>query len=71
MAEFLMLLASVHPLALTSRFPTVCGGVFFFYPLGESFFRVPYEVVKQRLQVGAYPSTAVALKSIYRQVKPP
>lgn len=33
-----------------------------------SFFRVPYEVVKQRLQVGAYPNTMVALQSIYQQV---
>lgn len=32
-----------------------------------SFFRVPYEVVKQRLQVGAYPTTMVALKSIYQE----
>lgn len=35
----------------------------------SSFFRVPYEVVKQRLQVGAYPSTMVALTSIYKEVK--
>lgn len=34
----------------------------------HSFFRVPYEVVKQRLQVGAYPNTMVALQSIYQQV---
>eukprot|EP00904_Undaria_pinnatifida_P010616 jgi/Undpi1/6685/HiC_scaffold_20.g09164.m1 len=32
-----------------------------------SAFRVPYEVVKQRLQVGAYPSTLVALQSIYTE----
>lgn len=34
----------------------------------RSFFRVPYEVVKQRLQVGAYPGTMIALQSIYKEV---
>lgn len=38
-------------------------------PDWSSFFRVPYEVVKQRLQVGAYPTTMVALHSIYTEVK--
>ncbi|CAN0390675.1 unnamed protein product, partial [Discosporangium mesarthrocarpum] len=35
--------------------------------LVASFFRVPYEVVKQRLQAGVYPTTMVALRSIYEQ----
>lgn len=37
-------------------------------PLPTSFFRVPYEVVKQRLQVGQYPTTMVAIQSIYHEV---
>ncbi|CAM9371335.1 unnamed protein product [Hapterophycus canaliculatus] len=43
---------------------TVSAGVGNFI---ASFFRVPYEVVKQRLQVGQYPTTSVALTSIYRE----
>mmetsp|Transcript_7470 Transcript_7470/g.11166 ORF Transcript_7470/g.11166 Transcript_7470/m.11166 type:complete len:326 (+) Transcript_7470:77-1054(+) len=30
-----------------------------------SFFRVPYEIIKQRLQAGMYPTTAVAIRSMY------
>ncbi|KAG5190991.1 mitochondrial carrier domain-containing protein [Tribonema minus] len=30
-----------------------------------SFFRVPYEIVKQRLQAGVYPDTATALRIMY------
>ncbi|CAM9348628.1 unnamed protein product [Ectocarpus sp. 12 AP-2014] len=43
---------------------TVSAGVGNFI---ASFFRVPYEVVKQRLQVGQYPTTMVAIQSIYRE----
>eukprot|EP00752_Nemacystus_decipiens_P003992 g3657.t1 len=43
---------------------TVSAGVGNFI---ASFLRVPYEVVKQRLQVGQYPTTMVALQSIYRE----
>ncbi|CAM9315501.1 unnamed protein product [Ectocarpus sp. 4 AP-2014] len=43
---------------------TVSAGVGNFI---ASFFRVPYEVVKQRLQVGQYPTTMVAIQSIYHE----
>ncbi|CAM9813464.1 unnamed protein product [Ectocarpus fasciculatus] len=43
---------------------TVSAGVGNFI---ASFFRVPYEVVKQRLQVGQYPTTMVAINSIYNE----
>jgi solute carrier family 25 (mitochondrial S-adenosylmethionine transporter), member 26 len=32
-----------------------------------SFFRVPYEIVKQRLQAGVYPNTLYALNAIYKE----
>ena len=35
--------------------------------LPYSFFRVPYEIVKQRLQAGLYPSTGAAISGIYKQ----
>ncbi|CAM9199283.1 unnamed protein product [Ectocarpus sp. 8 AP-2014] len=43
---------------------TVSAGVGNFI---ASFFRVPYEVVKQRLQVGQYPTTMVAIQTIYNE----
>lgn len=49
-------------ITVCSRPSLLCRIVF------SSFFRVPYEVVKQRLQVGQYPTTIVALQSIYREV---
>jgi solute carrier family 25 (mitochondrial S-adenosylmethionine transporter), member 26 len=33
----------------------------------HSFFRVPYEIVKQRLQAGVYPNTLYALNAIYKE----
>lgn len=63
------LLRFEEKLSMNSRRPYVHRCCAFFSARGtHSFFRVPYEVVKQRLQVGAYPNTMVALQSIYQQV---